>query len=58
VVDELPLHEGPATLSGNKAIEDAAIAFVLDLERQAGRSPVDRRYEKAFARSWCRRGRA
>jgi hypothetical protein len=36
-------------LSGNKAIEDAAIAFVLELERQAGRSSVDRHYEKAFA---------
>ena len=46
---ELPLDERPAPLSGNKAIEDAAIAFVLDLERQAGRSPVDRRYEKAYA---------
>jgi uncharacterized protein DUF3883 len=49
VVDDRPLDEGPAPLSGNKAIEDAAIAFVLDLERQAGRNPVDRRYEKAFA---------
>jgi Domain of unknown function (DUF3883) len=49
MVDERPLDEGPARLSGNKAIEDAAIAFVLDLERQAGRVPVDRRYEKAYA---------
>lgn len=49
MVDELPLDERPAPLSGNKAIEDTAIAFVLDLERPAGRSPVDRRYEKAFA---------
>ena len=47
--DELPLDESPAPLLGNKAIEDAAIAFVLDLERQAGRTPVDRRYEKAYA---------
>lgn len=47
--DELPLDEGPAPLSGNRAIEDAAITFVLDLERKAGRSPVDRRYEKAYA---------
>jgi hypothetical protein len=45
MADELPLDEGPAPLSGNKAIEDAAIAFVLDLERQAGRLPVDKRYE-------------
>lgn len=49
MADELPLDEGLTPLSGNKAIEDAAIAFVLDLERQAGRSPIDRRYEKAFA---------
>lgn len=47
--DELPLDEGPAPLSGNKTIEDAAVAFVLDLERQAGRTPHDRRYEKAYA---------
>jgi hypothetical protein len=44
---ELPLDVVP--LVGNKAIEDAAIKFVLDLERHAGRSPVDRRYEAAFA---------
>jgi hypothetical protein len=36
-------------LSGNKAVEDAAIAFVMRLERDAGRTPVDRRYEAAFA---------
>ena len=50
MVDEVPLDEGPAPLSGNKAIEDAAIAFVMDLEQQAGRvrrSTVA--YEKAFA---------
>jgi len=34
---------------GNKAIEDAAIEYVLRLEREAGREPVDRRYESAFA---------
>lgn len=44
---ELPLDVAP--LVGNKAIEDAAIRFVLDLERGVGRSPVDRRYEPAFA---------
>lgn len=48
MADELPIDESPAPLSGNKAIEDAAIAFVIDLERQAGRNPVDRRYEKAY----------
>jgi hypothetical protein len=35
-------------LTSNTAIEDAAIAFVLDLEHSAGRQPVDRRYEAAF----------
>lgn len=49
MADERPLDEGPAPLSGNKTIEDAAIAFVLDLERQAGRRPVDHRYEKTYA---------
>jgi hypothetical protein len=29
MVDERPLDEGPAPLSGNKAIEGAAIAFVM-----------------------------
>jgi uncharacterized protein DUF3883 len=47
VADELPLDVAP--LVGNKAIEDAAIAFVIGLEREAGRSPQDRRYEAAFA---------
>lgn len=47
--DELPLDEGPAPLSGNKAIEDAAIKFVMGLETQAGRAPKDPRDEKAFA---------
>ena len=36
-------------LVGNRAIEDAAIAYVMQLERKAGREPVDRRYEAAFA---------
>lgn len=36
-------------LVGNRAIEDAAIEYVMDLERRAGREPVDRRYEAAFA---------
>ena len=35
-------------LVGNKAIEDAAIRYVIQLERQAGREPVDRRYEATF----------
>ncbi len=41
----MPLDERPAPLS-DKRVEDAAITFVLDLERQAGRRPVDHRYEK------------
>lgn len=36
-------------LVGNRAIEDAAIKYVMDLERRAGREPVDRRYEASFA---------
>lgn len=47
MAEELPLDVAP--LVGNKAIEDAAIAFVMDLERDAGRNPVDRRYEAVFA---------
>jgi hypothetical protein len=49
MVDNVPLDEGPAPLSGNKAIEDAAVAFVMNLERSAGRAPRDRRYEASFA---------
>jgi hypothetical protein len=36
-------------LTGNRAIEDAAIRYVMDLERHAGREPIDRRYEATFA---------
>lgn len=32
-----------------RAVEHAAVAWVMDLERRAGRNPVDRRYEKTFA---------
>jgi hypothetical protein len=49
MADEMPLDDGPAPLSGNKALEDAAITLVMGLERAAGREPVDRRYEAAFA---------
>ncbi len=38
-----------APLVGNKAVEDAAIAYVLDLERAAGRDPADTRYRGAPA---------
>ena len=36
-------------LRGNKAIEDAAIAWVMELERAAGRQPVDTRHRGAPA---------
>lgn len=36
-------------LVGNKAIEDAAIALVMQLERTVGRTPRDRRHEADFA---------
>jgi hypothetical protein len=35
-------------LVGNKAVEDAAIAWVMELELAAGRQPVDRRYVREF----------
>jgi hypothetical protein len=33
----------------NRAIEDAAMAYVMEIERQDGREPVDRRFDAAFA---------
>lgn len=36
-------------IRGNKATEDAAIAWVMDLERSAGRAPTDTRYRGAPA---------
>jgi hypothetical protein len=36
-------------IRGNKAIEDAAISWVMDLERAAGREPIDTRYRGAPA---------
>ena len=38
-----------AEIQGNKAIESAAIAWVMDLERRAGRDPVDTRFAGAPA---------
>jgi len=38
-----------AELSGPKAVEDAAIEWVMSLERAAGRRPRDTRYEGAPA---------
>jgi hypothetical protein len=35
-------------LRGNKAIEDAAVAYVMDLERRAGRAPIDMRNVASF----------
>jgi len=40
---------GVPELRGNKAIEDAAIAYVIDRERDAGRVPIDTRYVGAPA---------
>src|SRR5918996_1119911 len=33
-----------AELRGNKALEDTAIAYVMQREREAGRKPIDTRY--------------
>lgn len=38
-----------AELVGNKAIEDAAVKWVLELERAAGRQPQDTRHKGAAA---------
>jgi hypothetical protein len=38
-----------AELVGNKAIESAAIEWVMALERKAGREPRDARYERGPA---------
>ena len=40
---------GTAELSGNKAIEDAAIAWVIERERRAGRDARDTRQQGAPA---------
>ena len=37
----------PPELTSNRAVEDAAIAWVMDLERAAGREPRDTRYRGA-----------
>jgi hypothetical protein len=36
-------------LVSNKAVEDAAIRYVMELERRAGRNPLDRRGEAELA---------
>lgn len=33
---------------GNRAIETAAVLWVMDLERKAGRNPIDHRFDAAF----------
>ena len=38
-----------AEIIGNKAVESAAISWVMDLERSAGREPVDTRFAAAQA---------
>ena len=48
MADNPRVPDAPPPLSGNKAIEAAAIAFVMGLERQAGRSPVDKRHEASY----------
>lgn len=35
-------------LSGNRVIETAALSWVMELERAAGREPTDRRAERGF----------
>jgi len=35
-------------ISGSKPVENAAVAWVMELERAAGREPVDRRYVRGF----------
>jgi hypothetical protein len=40
--------DGPTLISGNNAIEEAAVRLVIDLERGAGREPIDRRHVAAF----------
>jgi len=47
-VPDLRSALGRALLSGNKAVEDAAVAFVIGLERDAGRVPVDRRDQATY----------
>jgi len=37
------------TINGSKSVENAAVAWVMGLEREAGRVPVDRRYTRGFA---------
>jgi hypothetical protein len=44
-MDDEPVFE---RLIGNKAIETAAVLWVMELERAAGREPVDRRFEASF----------
>jgi len=44
-----PDAAAPAPLRGNKAIEAAAIDWIMSLERAAGRTPQDTRYRGAPA---------
>ncbi|MDQ2934962.1 MAG: DUF3883 domain-containing protein [Chloroflexota bacterium] len=45
-MDEEPVIE---RLVGNRAIETAAVLWVMELERAVGRAPLDRRFEAAFS---------
>jgi hypothetical protein len=41
-------QRGTTPLAGSRAIEDAAIRWVMQLEQVAGRIPVDRRHDSKF----------
>jgi hypothetical protein len=47
--DAMDPEETLERLVGNKAIETAAVLWVMELERAAGREPVDRRFEASFS---------
>ena len=38
-----------APIAGNRAVENAAVAWVMELERGAGREPIDKRGVAAFS---------
>jgi hypothetical protein len=45
---DMPEASVPEPIRGNKAVEAAAVLWIMELERQAGREPVDRRHERGF----------
>jgi hypothetical protein len=48
VIHEPVFDDTLSAMNGNKAVENAAIAFVTDLDLKAGRHPINRRYRAAF----------